>query len=97
MYLYIDRLFHIIELEIQLKSKKVDLRIEACAREWLAVHGFDKQMGARLMARIIQDKIKKPLADKLLFGCLSKGGTVTISVKQDDELNFNYEASQALA
>jgi ATP-dependent Clp protease ATP-binding subunit ClpA len=55
------------------------------ARDWLAQHGFDPLMGARPMARVIQDKIKRPLADELLFGKLVGGGRVTIDVK-DDEL-----------
>ena len=55
------------------------------ARDWLAQHGFDPLMGARPMARVIQDKIKRPLADELLFGKLVGGGRVSIDVK-DDEL-----------
>ena len=88
----------IIELEAQLESKKVMLQVDASAREWLAVHGFDKVMGARPMARVIQEKIKKPLANELLFGNLQKGGTVSISVDdENDELAFEYEGNQALA
>jgi len=55
------------------------------ARDWLASHGFDPQMGARPMARVIQDKVKRPLADELLFGKLAGGGRVNIDVR-DDEL-----------
>ena len=77
----------IIELEAQLEEKKVVLDIEESAREWLAMHGYDPAMGARPMARTIQDYVKKPLAEELLFGRLVKGGRVKIGVK-DDELVF---------
>jgi len=80
----------IIELEAQLEEKKVVLDIEEPAREWLAMHGYDPAMGARPMARTIQDYVKKPLAEELLFGRLVKGGRVKISVK-DDELVFDIE------
>jgi len=80
----------IIELEAQLEEKKVVLDIEEPAREWLAMHGYDPAMGARPMARTIQDCVKKPLAEELLFGRLVKGGRVKIGVK-DDELVFNIE------
>lgn len=69
----------IVELETQLEEKGVELCIDAGAREWLAVHGFDPIMGARPMARIIKDNIKKPLAEELLFGDLEDGGYVNVS------------------
>ncbi len=75
----------LIELESQLHEKNVSLTATPAAREWLAQHGFDPLMGARPMARVIQDKIKRPLADELLFGKLVRGGRVTIDVK-DGEL-----------
>ncbi|HIY71862.1 MAG TPA: ATP-dependent Clp protease ATP-binding subunit ClpA, partial [Candidatus Luteimonas excrementigallinarum] len=75
----------LIELESQLQEKNVAVTATAEAREWLAKHGFDPQMGARPMARIIQDRIKRPLADELLFGKLVDGGRVSVQVK-DDEL-----------
>jgi len=65
-----------------LDDKKVTLDITDAARSWLAVNGYDAKMGARPMARIIQDKIKKPLAELVLFGSLSeKGGVVKIDAK----------------
>ena len=73
----------IIELESQLHEKHVVLNVSAEARRWLAEHGFDPQMGARPMARVIQDKIKRPLADELLFGVLASGGRVNVSVEDD--------------
>ncbi len=65
----------------------MSLALEADAREWLAVHGCDPKMGARPMARVIQENIKKPLADEILFGKLAEGGMVRISVK-DGKLSF---------
>jgi len=75
----------LIELESQLHEKQVSLSATPEARQWLAQHGFDPQMGARPMARLLQDKIKRPLADELLFGKLAHGGRVTVDVR-DGEL-----------
>jgi ATP-dependent Clp protease ATP-binding subunit ClpA len=75
----------LIELEAQLHEKNVALSATPDAREWLAQHGFDPLMGARPMARIIQEKIKRRLADELLFGKLVGGGRVNVDVK-DGEL-----------
>ncbi|TCZ88349.1 ATP-dependent Clp protease ATP-binding subunit ClpA [Lysobacter sp. N42] len=72
----------LIELETQLHEKNVVLSTTPEARDWLAQNGFDPQMGARPMARIIQDNIKRPLADELLFGKLMGGGRVTIDVRE---------------
>ncbi|MDH5392647.1 MAG: ATP-dependent Clp protease ATP-binding subunit ClpA [Gammaproteobacteria bacterium] len=73
----------IIELEHQLEQKKVTLIVDELAREWLAENGYDPKMGARPMARLIQDKIRTPLADELLFGSLNKGGEVKITTGAD--------------
>ncbi len=75
----------LIELETQLHEKNVTLSATPEARDWLAQHGFDPQMGARPMARVIQEKIKRPLADELLFGKLVGGGRVSVDVR-DGEL-----------
>ncbi|HEY5970782.1 MAG TPA: ATP-dependent Clp protease ATP-binding subunit ClpA [Pseudoxanthomonas sp.] len=75
----------LIELEAQLHEKNVTLTATPTARDWLAQHGFDPLMGARPMARVIQERIKRPLADELLFGKLVGGGRVTIDVR-DEEL-----------
>ena len=75
----------LIELEEQLHEKNVNLSVTPAAREWLAKHGFDPLMGARPMARVIQEKVKRRLADELLFGKLLGGGRVTVDVS-DDEL-----------
>jgi ATP-dependent Clp protease ATP-binding subunit ClpA len=77
----------IFELESQLAEKRVALALEHDAREWLAAHGYDPKMGARPMSRVIQENIKKPLADEILFGKLADGGMVRISVK-DGKLSF---------
>jgi ATP-dependent Clp protease ATP-binding subunit ClpA len=70
----------LIELEAQLQEKHVALSATPEARHWLAEHGFDPQRGARPMARLLQDKIKRPLADELLFGKLVNGGKVEVGV-----------------
>lgn len=81
-----------MELEVQLEEKGVHLEIELSAKNWLAEHGYDEKMGARPMDRLIQEKIKQPLAEELLFGQLAGGGTVTIIAK-DGELKFEVEES----
>ncbi|WP_242107605.1 ATP-dependent Clp protease ATP-binding subunit ClpA [Luteimonas aquatica] len=81
----------LIELETQLHEKNVSLSTTPAARDWLAQHGFDPLMGARPMARLIQDKIKRPLADELLFGKLVQGGRVGVDVK-DGEIVLDVQA-----
>ena len=81
----------LIELETLLHEKNVSLSATPAARDWLAEHGFDPLMGARPMARVIQDRIKRPLADELLFGRLVGGGRVNIDVR-DDELVVEAQA-----
>jgi len=75
----------VLELEMLLQDKNVTLEIDSEARQWLAEHGYDVSMGARPMARLVQEKIKRPLADELLFGQLSEGGHVRV-VLRDGEL-----------
>jgi ATP-dependent Clp protease ATP-binding subunit ClpA len=74
----------ILELEAQLADKNVTIELDKKARTWLAEHGYDPTMGARPMARLIQDKVKRPLADELLFGKLANGGNVKFKVKKDE-------------
>ncbi len=81
----------LIELEMLLQEKHVSLSATPAARDWLAQHGFDPLMGARPMARLIQDKVKRPLADELLFGKLVNGGRVSIDVR-DGELVVETQA-----
>lgn len=73
----------IVELQVQLDNKGVSLEVSDKAREWLADKGYDNAMGARPMARIIQEKIKKELANELLFGELVSGGSVKITLRSD--------------
>jgi ATP-dependent Clp protease ATP-binding subunit ClpA len=84
----------IIELETQLEDKRVSLKVDEAARSWLAEHGYDRVMGARPMARVIQDHVKKPLADELLFGRLSKGGHVEVTVGEDGSLKLHVETEE---
>jgi ATP-dependent Clp protease ATP-binding subunit ClpA len=85
----------LIELESQLTEKRVSLDVDADARRWLAEHGFDPQMGARPMARVIQEKVKRALADELLFGKLADGGVVRLSVA-DGELKVDCKEAEKL-
>jgi len=78
----------IMQLDAQLSDRDVAIELTAKAREWLARKGYDKQMGARPLGRLIQSKIKKPLADELLFGKLSAGGLVKVGV-QSGKLKFD--------
>jgi len=81
----------LLELESQLLAKNVELDVGSDVREYLATKGYDKLMGARPMARLIQDELKKPLAQEILFGKLEKGGTVKIHMK-DGKITFAYES-----
>ena len=73
----------LVEFEAQLEAKRVVVHMEDAARSWVAHKGYDPKMGARPMARVIQEHIKRPLAEELLFGKLVDGGQVRISVKAD--------------
>ncbi|MCX7677011.1 MAG: ATP-dependent Clp protease ATP-binding subunit ClpA, partial [Alteraurantiacibacter sp.] len=77
----------ILQLELQLADQNVHIQFDSDARAWLAKRGYDKLYGARPMARLIQEKVKQPLAEELLFGKLASGGEVHVSVK-DDKLSF---------
>jgi len=79
----------ILELEAQLALKDVEISVSLPAREWLAEQGFDPEMGARPMKRVIQNQIKRPLADDLLFGDLADGGEVDISLAKKDGKKLN--------
>ena len=82
----------LLQLKEQLADRSVTIELDASARAWLAEKGYDPLFGARLLARVIQEHIKKPLADELLFGRLSKGGIVGVTKKPDeDALSFSYE------
>ena len=83
----------LFEFEAQLEDKGVSLTLESEARTWLALNGYDPMMGARPMARVIHDNIKKPLAEELLFGKLLNGGHITIRV-EDDKLLLEVESKE---
>ena len=83
------------QLQQQLDDKRVLLEVDDEARDWLAKRGYDEKMGARPMARLIQEKIKKPLAEEVLFGNLSSGGVVHVSVSEDGELLIETEVEEA--
>src|SRR6266513_2709212 len=84
----------VLQLEAQLGDRDVTIELSEDASKWLIEHGYDEQMGARPMARLIQETIKKPLADEVLFGKLKAGGHVRVIVSKDDaggdKLGFEY-------
>ncbi len=90
----VDKL--IVELQAQLDARGVSLEVTGKAKTWLANKGYDKEMGARPMARVIQESMKKNLANELLFGCLVNGGTVRVDVKNDD-LSFDFSGEMTPA
>jgi ATP-dependent Clp protease ATP-binding subunit ClpA len=78
----------VMQLEAQLADRNVTIELSSAAKEWLAERGYDKLYGARPLARVIQEHIKKPLAEELLFGRLAKGGSVKVGMK-DGKLDFD--------
>jgi ATP-dependent Clp protease ATP-binding subunit ClpA len=88
----VDKL--LVEVESQLEQKGVQLHIDDSVREWLAVKGYDPKMGARPMARLIQESIKRALAEDLLFGSLVNGGHAYVSVGKDGKLQVTTRASE---
>jgi ATP-dependent Clp protease ATP-binding subunit ClpA len=84
----------VVELDQQLNEKKVFLQLTPNARRWLAEHGYDPSFGARPMARLIQNEIKRVLADEILFGKLQNGGKVEVD-EQEGQLTFVYSALSA--
>ncbi len=87
----------VLQLELQLADQNVHIQFDSDAREWLAARGYDRMYGARPMARLIQDKVKQPLAEELLFGKLRYGGEVHVTVKANDtgERTLNFELTPA--
>jgi len=71
-------------LSDMLAEKQVQLDLSDAARDWLAEHGYDPQMGARPMARLVEQKLKKPLAEAMVFGSLKEGGTAMAEVREGD-------------
>ncbi len=83
----------IVQMEAQLTERQVEIELSEKARSWLAIRGYDSAMGARPLARLIQEKIKKPLSEELLFGKLKNGGLVRIDIDEKDaeKLAFFFE------
>lgn len=86
----------VVELQAQLDGRGVSLEVTDKAKQWLADKGYDRAMGARPMARVMQEHVKKNLANELLFGCLVNGGTVKVDIK-DKELAFCFSDEVELA
>jgi ATP-dependent Clp protease ATP-binding subunit ClpA len=85
------------ELNDQLKDKSINIQVDEDAQDWLATNGYDAQMGARPLSRLIDKEIKSPLSRQVLFGNLVNGGTVRVSVKNDQlKFNFNKRPTRAL-
>ncbi|HIP76574.1 MAG TPA: ATP-dependent Clp protease ATP-binding subunit ClpA [Psychromonas hadalis] len=91
IYKVVDKF--IVQLQAKLDKKQVSLSVSDEARNWLSDQGYDRAMGARPMARLIQEKLKKPLAHEILFGKLQHGGAISITLKKgkETELKFDYE------
>src|SRR5579863_6206496 len=83
----------VMQLEAQLADRNVTIELSSAAKEWLAERGYDKLYGARPLSRVIQEHIKKPLAEELLFGKLVKGGSVKVTMK-DGKLDFEIIEAQ---
>jgi ATP-dependent Clp protease ATP-binding subunit ClpA len=80
----------LMQLEDQLHEKKVEVSFTQALKDYLAKHGFDPLMGARPMARLIQDTIRRALADELLFGKLATGGKITVDVDKDGKVHLEF-------
>jgi ATP-dependent Clp protease ATP-binding subunit ClpA len=93
VYTVVDKFLY--QLQTQLDDKRITLNVDEKARDWLITHGYDEKMGARPMARIIQEHIKKPLANRILFGDLVNGGVVNITVADDAGLLIEKEEEEA--
>ena len=83
----------IIEVEAQLDDKGVTLSIDQPTKEYLAEKGYDEVYGARELSRVIQEEIKKPMAEELIFGKISKGGHVLITLKEN-KINFDFSEKE---
>ncbi len=85
----------IVELQAQLDAKGVSLEVSDEARDWLAEKGYDRAMGARPMARTVQENLKKPLANELLFGSLVDGGSVSVGLdKEKNQLTYHFLSAE---
>ena len=82
----------VLQLEAQLADRNITIELTDEAADWLAKNGFDELYGARPLARVIQDSIKKPLADDILFGRLTGGGHVKVQLK-DGKIDFDIKGA----
>jgi hypothetical protein len=89
----VDKL--VIEIEAQLEQKSVTLSMDDAARSWIAVRGYDPKMGARPMARVLQEHVKRPLAEELLFGRLAGGGSVRVSLAAGRNLTLDIRPAKS--
>jgi ATP-dependent Clp protease ATP-binding subunit ClpA len=85
----------IMELEEQLADRGVTIELDDSSRDWLAVRGYDEKFGARPLSRAIQEHIKKPLAEELLFGRLANGGVARVRLGKDGKLSLKYVSAPA--
>ena len=81
----------LVELQVQLEVQKVQLEVSEEVRDWLLENGYDKNMGARPMQRLIQDSIKTVLAEEILFGKLSKSGGIALVSLEDNEIKVDFK------
>lgn len=85
----------LVELQVQLEEKRVQLEVSDAARTWLVNNGYDRQMGARPMVRLIQEKIKRPLAEEILFGRLAERGGI-VHINLDEKKQFIFDCEQTV-
>ena len=78
------------ELRATLRPKGITLELTGAARDWLAEHGYDKDFGARPMSRLLDDKLRKPLSEAMLFGVLADGGGTAVVEVVNGELGLTY-------
>ena len=94
IYKVVDKF--IVQLQAKLDKKQVSLSVSDEARNWLADQGYDRAMGARPMARLIQEKLKRPLAHEILFGKLQNGGSISVTLTKGKETNLKFEYEKEL-
>ena len=84
----------LVDLQVQLDEKNVQMQVDELATDWFVRHGYSETMGARPMARLVQDKLKKPLAEEILFGSLADNGGDILVTAKDDEIVITFKAKE---